>query len=232
MQNMTIDLHPIVAYYVDVILNGIEVFKLSNSDGNLGGVNPELLVAPPPPSSSESSHSRGGRSKKGSLLITGVGCAVGLITLLSLLACAVIWRRRKGTNWPCWWMNQYEAKSTRTSLLPDELCCHFSLDEMKAATNNFNDDLIVGKELQEAADVEKSRTDPGSECSYPDIVFPVARDDFDEESLMDTELDSEVYSGIGILDSDTTGLTYPTINSSTSSYPFSGTTNNTKSTGN
>ncbi|KAE8703890.1 putative Malectin/receptor-like protein kinase family protein [Hibiscus syriacus] len=145
MQNMTIDLHPIVAFYVDVILNGIEVFKLSNSDGNLGGVNPELVVAPPQSSSSDSSSSRGGRSKKGSLLIAGVGCAVGLITLLSLLACTVAWRKRKGKYWLCWWMNQYEAKSARTSLLPDELCCHFSLDEMKAATNNFYDDLVVGE---------------------------------------------------------------------------------------
>ncbi|GMJ16115.1 FERONIA [Hibiscus trionum] len=499
MQNMTLDLHPMVAVYVDVILNGIEVFKLSNSDGNLGGENPELLVAPAPSSSSDSSNSRGGRSKKGSLLIAGVGCAVGLITLLSLSACAVAWRKRKGTNWLCWWMNRFEPKSTRTSMLPDELCCHFSLDEMKAATNNFHDDLIVGKggfgkvykgfmdggekivaikrlnpdsgqgvrefvteiemlsqlrhvhlvsligycnekgemilvydfmsngtlsdhlygtniafdpltwkqrleickgaaiglnylhtelkhtiihrdvkssnillddkyaakvsdfglsktdtkvemlitgvkgtrgywdpeyyrghtlteksdvysfgvvlfevlcgrkaldtklpqdqmnlacwakkciedgtlyrvidpyligkiapecfkvfvdiaesciaemginrptmndvmeklgfaiELQEAADVEKSRIGPGSECSYPDIVFPVARDDVDDESLVDTKSDSKVYSGISILDSDTTGLTYPTIDSSTASYPFSSTTNNTKSTGN
>ncbi|KAE8690121.1 putative Malectin/receptor-like protein kinase family protein [Hibiscus syriacus] len=505
-QNMTIDLHPIVAFYVDVILNGIEVFKLSNSDGNLGGVNPELLVAPPRSTSSDSSNSRGGRSKKGSLLIAGVGCALGLITLLSLLACTVAWRQRKGKNWLFWSMNQKEAKSTMTSSLPDELCCHFSLDEMKAATNNFHDDLVVGQggfgkvykgfmdagerivaikrlnpesrqgvraikrlnpestqgvrefmteiemltplrhahlvsligycnengemilvydfmrngtlsdhlygtsfasdpltwkqrleickgaasglnylhtevkhtiihrdvktsnillddkftakvsdfglsktdpkvdtlitgikgtrgyldpeyarghtlteksdvyafgvvlfevlcarkaldtklagdkmnlahwaknciedgtlyrvidpnligkiapecfkvfveiaesciaevginrptmkdvmeklgfaiELQEAADVEKSRIDPESECSYPDIVFPVARDmDFDGESFGDTEFDTRVYSGVGILDSDAIGLTYPTIDSSTSLYPFSSTT--------
>ncbi|KAE8690123.1 Receptor-like protein kinase ANXUR2 [Hibiscus syriacus] len=470
-----------------------------NSDGNLGGANPELLVAPPRSTSSDSSNSRGGRSKKGSLLIAGVGCALGLIALLSLLACTVAWRQRKGKNWLFWSMNQKEAKSTMTSSLPDELCCHFSLDEMKAATNNFHDDLVVGKggfgkvykgfmdagerivaikrlnpesrqgvrefvteiemltqlrhvhlvsligycnengemilvydfmrngtlsdhlygtsfatdpltwkqrleickgaasglnylhtevkhaiihrdvktsnillddkftakvsdfglsktdpkvetlitgikgtrgyldpeyarghtltqksdvyafgvvlfevlcarkaldtklagdkmnlahwaknciedgtlyrvidpnligkiapecfkvfveiaesciaegginrptmkdvmeklgfaiELQEAADVEKSRIDPESECSYSDMVFPAARDmDFDGESFGDTEFDTRVYSGVGILDSDAIGLTYPTIDSSTSLYPFSSTTN-TRSTGN
>ncbi|KAK8289704.1 hypothetical protein V6Z12_D07G209500 [Gossypium hirsutum] len=140
---ITIDLHPISAKYYDVILNGIEVFKLSNSDGNLGEPNPELQVAPPPPS--DSSNSAGEKSKKRSLLIAGVGCAAGLIAIISLLVCMVVQRQRKGTSWLCWWVKQNEGKSRRTSPLPDELCRHFSLDEIKAATNNFHDDLVVGK---------------------------------------------------------------------------------------
>ncbi|XP_040930124.1 receptor-like protein kinase FERONIA [Gossypium hirsutum] len=140
---ITIDLHPIHHQYYDVILNGIEVFKLSNSDGNLGEPNPELRVAPPPPS--DSFNSAGAKTKKRSLLIACVGCAAGLITIISLLVCMVVQQQRKGTSWLCWWVNQNEGKSTRTSLLPDELCRHFSLDEIKAATNNFHDDLVVGK---------------------------------------------------------------------------------------
>ncbi|TYI20098.1 hypothetical protein ES332_A07G211900v1 [Gossypium tomentosum] len=140
---ITIDLHPIHHQYYDVILNGIEVFKLSNSDGNLGEPNPELRVAPPPPS--DSFNSAGAKTKKRSLLIACVGCAAGLITRISLLVCMVVQQQRKGTSWLCWWVNQNEGKSTRTSLLPDELRRHFSLDEIKAATNNFHDDLVVGK---------------------------------------------------------------------------------------
>ncbi|WRX20641.1 hypothetical protein QQP08_013128 [Theobroma cacao] len=34
--------------YYNVILNGIEVFKVNGSDNNLAGPNPELLLAPPP----------------------------------------------------------------------------------------------------------------------------------------------------------------------------------------
>ncbi|XVE72329.1 hypothetical protein DITRI_Ditri11bG0030900 [Diplodiscus trichospermus] len=501
-QDITIDLHPRMAKYYDVILNGIEVFKLNNSNGNLGGSNPELPMAPPPPGSSNFTV---GKSKmKRRLLIAGGGCVVGLLILLSLLACMFVWRYRKRQyygsysrkNWLCLWMKPKKGKST-TSFLPEELCCHFSLNEIKGATNNFHDDLVIGKggfgnvykgfldegektvaikrlnpesrqgvteflteiemlsqlrhlhlvsligycsekhemilvydfmsngtladhlygtnydpltwkqrleickgaaiglnylhtevkhtvihrdvktsnillddkftakvsdfglskmdpkvemlntavkgtwgyldpeyarghalteksdvysfgvvlfevlcarkaldkklpvdqvnlanwarkciadgtlykvvdpilvgkiapdcfrvfvkiaenciaeiganrpsmndvmeklafaiELQEAADVEKGRIDPGSENSYPDIVFPVARDmDMDDESEMDTEMISDIHSGIGILDSNTTGMTYPTIDSSTSWDMFSSTTN-TKSTGN
>ncbi|XVF71235.1 hypothetical protein PTKIN_Ptkin12aG0020000 [Pterospermum kingtungense] len=150
-QNLTIDLHPRGVKYFDVILNGIEVFKLNSSDGNLAGPNPQLLVAPPPP---ESSNSSGGKSKmKRQLLIAGVGCAVGLLVLLSLLTCMVVWRCRKrhyygsysGMNWFCWLLNPSKGKSRGSSNLPGELCCHFSVDEIKAATNNFHDDLVIGK---------------------------------------------------------------------------------------
>ncbi|XP_022759136.1 receptor-like protein kinase FERONIA [Durio zibethinus] len=149
---ITIDLHPLDAKYYDVILNAIEVFKLNYSDGNLGGSNPpEPLVVPPPP---ESSNPAGEKSKmKNRLLIVGGGCAVGVLILLSLLTCMFVWGYRKrqyyssfsGTNWFCWWINPNKGKSTKSSMLPEERCCHFSLDEIKAATNNFNDDLVIGK---------------------------------------------------------------------------------------
>ena len=60
-----------VVVYFEVILNRIEVFKVNNFDGNLGGPNPELLVTPPPP---DSSNSTDGKSKmKRSLLLAGFG---------------------------------------------------------------------------------------------------------------------------------------------------------------
>ncbi|XP_017975355.1 PREDICTED: receptor-like protein kinase FERONIA [Theobroma cacao] len=150
-QDITIALHPRVAKKYDVILNGIEVFKVNGSDGNVAGPNPELLLAPPPP---ESFNYTSGKSKtKRRVLIVGGGCAVGLLTLLSLLICMVVWRHRKrkyygsysGANWFCWCINPNKGKSTKSSLLPEELCRHFSLDEIKAATNNFHDDLVIGK---------------------------------------------------------------------------------------
>ncbi|PPD78267.1 hypothetical protein GOBAR_DD24803 [Gossypium barbadense] len=76
------------AKYYDVILNGIQVFKLSNSDDNLGKPNLELQVAPRPPS--YSSNSAGEKSKKRSLLIADVRCAAGLIAIISLLVCMAV----------------------------------------------------------------------------------------------------------------------------------------------
>ncbi|XVE78537.1 hypothetical protein DITRI_Ditri13aG0153200 [Diplodiscus trichospermus] len=141
-QNITIDLHPRDAFYYDVILNGIEVFKVNNTDGNLAGPNPELLVPPPPPP--QSSNSAGGKSKmkRRVLIAAGIRCAVSLLTLLSLLAFMVVRRHKKKQNWG---INPEKEKSTKSSFLPDERCYHFSLDEIKAATNNFADELIIGK---------------------------------------------------------------------------------------
>ncbi|XVE78535.1 hypothetical protein DITRI_Ditri13aG0153000 [Diplodiscus trichospermus] len=141
-QYITIDLHPSDAFYYDVILNGIEVFKVNNTDGNLAGPNPELLVPPPPPP--QSSNSAGGKSKmkRRVLIAAGIGCAVSLLTLLSLLAFMVVRRHKKKQNWG---INPEKEKSTKSSFLPDERCYHFSLDEIKAATNNFADELIIGK---------------------------------------------------------------------------------------
>ncbi|XVF71238.1 hypothetical protein PTKIN_Ptkin12aG0020300 [Pterospermum kingtungense] len=83
-QNLTINLHPKSAKYFDVILNGIEVFKLNSSNGNLAGPNPQP----------ESSNSIGGKSKKKQkLLISGGGCAVGLLidTPLGLYGVDYFW---------------------------------------------------------------------------------------------------------------------------------------------
>ncbi|XVF71239.1 hypothetical protein PTKIN_Ptkin12aG0020400 [Pterospermum kingtungense] len=83
-QNLTIDLHPKSAKYFDVILNGIEVFKLSTSIGNLARRNPQP----------ESYNSTGRKSKmKQKLLISGGGCAVGLLidTPLGLYGVDFFW---------------------------------------------------------------------------------------------------------------------------------------------
>ncbi|OMO50604.1 hypothetical protein COLO4_37980 [Corchorus olitorius] len=131
--NLTIDLHPTDnnALYFDVILNGIEVFKLSNFDGNLAGLNPQVSPVSPP------AESPNGKSKeKQRMVITGVGCAFGLLVLLLVLASMAVWRYKKSHN---------KRKSRKPSLLPEELCRHFSLDEIKDATRNFHDDLVIGK---------------------------------------------------------------------------------------
>ncbi|KAK6279971.1 hypothetical protein POUND7_020238 [Theobroma cacao] len=101
----------------------------------------------------------------------------------------------------------------------------------RPSMNEVMEKLRFAMDLQEAADLEKEKINPGGEHRYPDIVFPVARDiDIEDESELESELDmdSSIYNGFGILDSNITGMTYTTIDTSTSSDLFSS-TNNSKS---
>ena len=109
--------------------------------------------------------------------------------------------------------------------------CTEELGVNRPSMNDVMEKLGFAIELQEAADLEKEKTNSGGDHSYPDIVFPVARDDLGYESEVDSVLDLSTYSGIGIIDSNTTGMTDPSIESSTRSDLFSS-TNNTKSIGN
>uniref|UniRef100_A0A2K1X5R5 Protein kinase domain-containing protein n=1 Tax=Populus trichocarpa TaxID=3694 RepID=A0A2K1X5R5_POPTR len=50
-QELWLELHPnmeLKPTYADAILNGLEIFKLNTTDGNLAGFNPDPTVAPPP----------------------------------------------------------------------------------------------------------------------------------------------------------------------------------------
>ncbi|XVE86203.1 hypothetical protein DITRI_Ditri18aG0017100 [Diplodiscus trichospermus] len=147
-------LHPNDLYsaYADAILNGLEVFKLNNSDGNLAGPNP--LLEPPPAGVEQSSPKADKSNRKRKFLISIGGGGIGLLIVLVLLCYIIIWRQRKmqrngshnkPTNFCCW-LDPYKGKSSgaKSSSLPDQLCRHFSLDEIKAATSDFHEALIIG----------------------------------------------------------------------------------------
>ncbi|KAL3719408.1 hypothetical protein ACJRO7_004379 [Eucalyptus globulus] len=136
--------------YSDAILNGLEIFKINNSDGNLAGLNPDpvpnKLPGPPPASKAPSSPSK-------AVKIAIVAGGTSGFTILSLLAFFLYRRRnrtkdstsRDGTS--RWGPLSYATtKSTKTqgALLPSDLCRHFSLKEIRAATNNFDKVFIIG----------------------------------------------------------------------------------------
>ncbi len=147
---LSIDLHPRPdnLYFDDAILNGVEIFKLSNPDGNLGVPNSELVPSLPASKANES------KTKK--TILIAIGSGVGFLVVLTSLCCMVLlWKQRKtnsyGSYYPLskyWcWCDSYKGRSKRTkaSPLPDKLCRQFSLDEIRTATNNFHDELIVGR---------------------------------------------------------------------------------------
>ncbi|KAJ9147505.1 hypothetical protein P3X46_029659 [Hevea brasiliensis] len=145
--------------YPDAFLNGLEIFKLNDSDGNLAGPNSLVSVPSPPATTAQPSAPTAKKSSTKKILLLAIGGSVmGLLIILSLLGFLVIWRIRKkqdghyGSHYKslscCWRLNSaaYIGKSSRTmaSSLPQELCRQFSLDEIKAATNDFHESLIIG----------------------------------------------------------------------------------------
>ncbi|XP_057786243.1 receptor-like protein kinase FERONIA [Salvia miltiorrhiza] len=130
-QDLWLDLHPYTAskpQYYDAILNGLEIFKINDTRGNLGGPNP---IPPPRPKSDPSSKrpSKNHRAAIGG----GVGTGVAALLVVLLLGCC----RRKDSSGG-------EAEGSSSSNLPSNVCRHFSIAEIKAATNDFDEALLLG----------------------------------------------------------------------------------------
>ncbi|KAH0934971.1 hypothetical protein HID58_012088, partial [Brassica napus] len=127
-QDLWLALHPNTRgkpEYYDAILNGVEIFKMNGSDGNLAGPNP----IPGPQVTADPSRSH-------TAIVAGVISGVVVLGLIVGLCVMVAYRRRKaGENQP--------ARSYASSL-PSNLCRHFSFAEIKAATKNFDESRVLG----------------------------------------------------------------------------------------
>ncbi|KAA3454621.1 receptor-like protein kinase FERONIA [Gossypium australe] len=165
-QDLWLSLHPNETdkpQYYDAILNGVEIFKINDLSNNLAGTNP--IPGPKQdivdPSLALPSHS--GRTKNQTAIIAG-GVSGGVILLLVIGFCVVgaARSRRRGkdsstSDGPSGWLplslygNSHSAGSAKTnttgsyaSSLPSNLCRHFSFAEIKAATKNFDEALVLG----------------------------------------------------------------------------------------
>ncbi|KAA0025416.1 receptor-like protein kinase FERONIA [Cucumis melo var. makuwa] len=164
-QDLWLELHPDktnLPNYYDAILNGVEIFKINDSNANLAGLNP--IPAPKqeiidPSLAKPASH---GKSKNNSGVIAGVVC--GAVVLALIIGFFVFAKRRRGrgkdsntVEGPSGWLplslygNSHSAGSAKTnttgsytSSLPSNLCRHFSFSEIKAATRDFDESLLLG----------------------------------------------------------------------------------------
>ncbi|KAL9425148.1 hypothetical protein AB3S75_032141 [Citrus x aurantiifolia] len=141
-QNLSIALHPAPRWrtkYSDSILNGIEIFKVDNN-GNLAGSNPEPLISETRnnepsivPQEMPSSQSR----KSKNIMATTIPVVGGLVSgFVAICLLIFFWRRFSSSK--------TNSRKSRGSSLTLDLCTHFSLSEIKAATNNFDTGLIIG----------------------------------------------------------------------------------------
>ncbi|XP_021802958.1 receptor-like protein kinase FERONIA [Prunus avium] len=122
----------------DAILNGLEIFKLNDTNSNLAGHNPN----PPPmltpkkslPQSPETTNTDSTRTSM-LAIIAGV---VSTVTIVMFLGLILVFRRQQK-------FKDSRRSSNGNSSLPSALCHYFSLAEIKAATQNFSDICIIGR---------------------------------------------------------------------------------------
>ncbi|KAM0033456.1 putative protein kinase RLK-Pelle-CrRLK1L-1 family [Helianthus debilis subsp. tardiflorus] len=134
-QDLWVTMHPNSASeeYLDAYLNGLEVFKLS-TDGSLASPNPEANF-PTSPTGQTGTGKRNDNKPPYAFIIGGIG---GALVLLSILVLLVFRKQRRVKHY-----NATEDKSSH-STLPSDRCRRFSLKEVRAATNEFNDDFVIG----------------------------------------------------------------------------------------
>ncbi|XP_058193864.1 receptor-like protein kinase FERONIA [Rhododendron vialii] len=111
---------------MDATVKGLEVFKLSNPDKNLAGVNPVSLE-------------RASTSPKPKKLVFASGgnaIATGVVIVLTVLNVIVYQLRSLGEN---------SAERNLSSSTSEGLCRRFSLAELMSVTNNFDDEFVIGR---------------------------------------------------------------------------------------
>ncbi|KAF7130318.1 hypothetical protein RHSIM_Rhsim10G0054100 [Rhododendron simsii] len=113
--------------HIDTVLRGLEVFKLSNPDKNLAGVNPMPLA--------RASISSNATPRRFVYASSGNTIATVLVILLSVLN-ILVYKLRV-------WGEKVGEKSI-SPLLSEGVCHRFSFSEVLSMTNNFDDELVIG----------------------------------------------------------------------------------------
>ncbi|WOL15983.1 hypothetical protein Cni_G24765 [Canna indica] len=160
-EQIWVALHPSVSVkpeYYDSILNGMEIFKLSDTTGNLAGPNPQpsLMLE-------EAEMQRTFASESGSKVHV-IGTAAGGVAVASVLfAIGLVMYQRKrrvmgndssASGWLPIYGNSHTTTSSSTisgrscgsSHLSNlaAMCRHFSFAEIKKATKSFDESLVIG----------------------------------------------------------------------------------------
>jgi hypothetical protein len=87
----------------DAILNGMEVFKLSDEDGNLVVARPNPYSFPSPPAVQQLAFSAS-ESKTKKTTIIAIGSGTGFLVVLTLLCCMLLWKLRKTKHYASYYI--------------------------------------------------------------------------------------------------------------------------------
>ncbi|OWM67045.1 hypothetical protein CDL15_Pgr000497 [Punica granatum] len=166
-QDLWLELHPFTetkSEYYNAILNGVEIFKINDTTGNLAGPNP--VPAPKQTLIDESAGrppSGHGKSKNHKAIIAGcvsAGVILALVVGFFLVSASrrhIHSKLSTSSDGHSGWLplslygNSHTAGSSKTnatgsqaSSIPSNLCRHFSFAEITAATKNFDESLLLG----------------------------------------------------------------------------------------
>ncbi|PNX80190.1 receptor-like protein kinase FERONIA-like protein, partial [Trifolium pratense] len=133
----------IMTKYLDATLNGIEIFKISDKYNNLAGLNPaeHIIISSPNQQALARHHSKSKRSTIVMVVVVGVSC----LLLAFVVGMIVFVRRRRIFEFhPEMEERSWKTKKEGSSSLPSHLCRYFTIAEIRAATNNFDDIFIIG----------------------------------------------------------------------------------------
>ncbi|KAK4268005.1 hypothetical protein QN277_024714 [Acacia crassicarpa] len=145
-QDLWVDLYPDVRskpQYYTTFLNGVEIFKLSNWAGNLAGVNPtscksESVVPVPHVAISEN-------PKKITFII--IGCGLSLVALGgSILFFVIVYVLKLVDPRKISWRHLLILLRNKVRKAHKSSFRHhnFSMGEVRVATNNFDEALVIG----------------------------------------------------------------------------------------
>ncbi|PIA42114.1 hypothetical protein AQUCO_02100164v1 [Aquilegia coerulea] len=171
--NLTVSLHPAVdadppPTTYDALLNGLEIFKMNDTLGNLAGPNPvpsDYMLRVEKLKDEQQKKLDAEKELENKKRNKVVGGAAGGAAAVGLVAavCIVVYQRKKrvlgsdpglASGWlPLYgsWSNSKSTSSSGKSCssstlssLAQGLCRHFSFAEMKSGTRNFDESQVIG----------------------------------------------------------------------------------------
>ncbi|KAK7307033.1 hypothetical protein VNO77_39733 [Canavalia gladiata] len=166
-QDLWLDLHPDKddkPMYYNAFLNGVEIFKLSYAgDNNLAGINPSKNFQYGSDVKGKTPHVTKFNKSPKKLKLIFIGCGLGAVALVILL-CLVLYKLKvtKSRRIMSWCglpiLIPFQIEKEKKS----SFCCRFSMEEMKMATNDFDEALLIG--TGGFGNVYKGSFDGGATC--------------------------------------------------------------------
>nr|GMC57060.1 receptor-like protein kinase FERONIA [Ipomoea batatas] len=131
--------------WANVLLNGLEIFKLNDTQGSMAVPNPERLqisVNPAPPAGRPGWSRKNPKNKRFAAVAGGAAGGVAVVVILVFL---VNLHRKRATRDSATNLTSSNPVEDSGPAQSTESCRHFSLDELKSATADFDESYVIGK---------------------------------------------------------------------------------------